>query len=68
PLLSRLALHAYSLRIEHPSLGHEMNFTAPYPRDMEAVRKQFAKIFKVNPFEPINAADGIQQENTDGKE
>ena len=51
PLLSRLALHAYSLRIEHPNLGHEMDFTAPYPRDMEAVRKQFAKIFKVNPFE-----------------
>ena len=50
PLLSRLALHAYSLKIEHPSHAHEMSFTAPYPRDMEAVRKQFAKIFKVDPF------------------
>lgn len=68
PLLSRLALHAYSLRIEHPSLGHEMNFTAPYPRDMEAVRKQFAKIFKVNPFEPINEADGIQQIQQEDKD
>ena len=51
PLLNRLALHAYSLTVSHPRLNHEITFVAPYQRDMEAVRKQFAKIFKVNPLE-----------------
>ncbi|MCR5289110.1 MAG: RluA family pseudouridine synthase [Treponema sp.] len=50
PLLSRLALHAYQLTISHPATGEKMTFTASYPKDMEAVRKQFAKIFSVDPL------------------
>lgn len=50
PLLSRLALHAYKLTVTHPATGEKMTFTAPYPKDMEAVRKQLAKIFKVDPL------------------
>ena len=50
PLLSRLALHAYSLKITHPKTMEPMTFIAPYPRDMEAVRKQLAKLFKVDPL------------------
>ena len=51
PLLSRLALHAYKIELTHPKSGERMTFTAPYPKDMEAVRNQLAKIFKVNPLE-----------------
>ncbi len=51
PLLSRLALHAYSICFKHPRTGKEVSFTAPYPRDLEAVRKQMAKLFKVDPIE-----------------
>ena len=50
PLLSRLALHAYKLEITHPVTNQRMTFTAPYPKDMEATRKQFAKIFGVDPL------------------
>ena len=50
PLLDRLALHAYRITITHPRTGEPMTFTAPYPRDLDAVRKQLAKIFKVDPL------------------
>ena len=50
PLLSRLALHAYSITFSHPASNETLTFTAPYPRDMEAVRKQLAKIFGVDPL------------------
>jgi len=40
PLLSRLALHAYRLTLNHPVSGQRLTFTAPYPKDMEATRKQ----------------------------
>ena len=50
PLLSRLALHAYKIEISHPKSGEKMIFTAPYPKDMEATRKQIAKIFDVDPL------------------
>lgn len=50
PLLSRLALHAYKLELAHPKTGETMTFTAPYPKDMEATRKQLAKIFGVDPL------------------
>lgn len=50
PLLSRLALHAYKITFTHPTKGEEVTFTADYPRDMEAVRKQLAKIFGVDPL------------------
>lgn len=51
PLLSRLALHAYRITFSHPKTGEEMTFTAPYPKDMEATRKQMAKIFGADPIE-----------------
>lgn len=50
PLLSRLALHAYKIEFTHPSTGEKVSFTAEYPKDMEAVRRQFAKIFNVDPL------------------
>ena len=50
PLLARLALHAYKLEVEHPVTGERISFTAPYPRDLDAVRKQLQKIFKVDPL------------------
>lgn len=51
PLLSRLALHAYKIEFAHPRTGEKMAFTAPYPKDLEATRKQLAKIFGVDPIE-----------------
>lgn len=51
PLLSRLALHAYKITFSHPVTNEEVSFTAPYPKDMEATRKQFEKIFGVNPLQ-----------------
>lgn len=50
PLLSRLALHAYKIEVKHPVTGEAMTFTAPYPKDMEATRKQLAKIYGVDPI------------------
>ncbi|MCQ2593266.1 MAG: RluA family pseudouridine synthase [Treponema sp.] len=50
PLLKRLALHAYSIEFAHPKTGEKVKFTAPYPKDMDATRKQLAKIFGVNPI------------------
>ena len=50
PLLSRLALHAYKIEFTHPASGEKVCFTAPYPKDMEATRKQLAKIFNVDPL------------------
>ncbi len=50
PLLSRLALHAYKIEFAHPVTNEKMIFTAPYPKDMEATRKQLAKIFNVDPL------------------
>lgn len=53
PLLSRLALHAYKIEFFHPKTNQKLSFTAEYPRDLEAVRKQFAKIFKVDPLNEL---------------
>ena len=50
PLLSRLALHAYKIEFTHPGTGETVSYTAPYPKDMEAVRKQLAKLFNVDPL------------------
>jgi RluA family pseudouridine synthase len=52
PLLSRLALHAYQLTITHPKTQERMTFTAPYPKDMDATRKQLAKLYDVDPLAP----------------
>jgi len=49
PLLSRLALHAYKIEFTHPKTGEKVNFTADYPKDMDATRKQLAKIFGIDP-------------------
>lgn len=51
PLLSRLALHAYKISFLHPSTKEKITLCAPYPKDMEATRKQMAKIFEVDPLE-----------------
>lgn len=50
PLLNRLALHAYSLTIQHPKTQEKKTFIAPYPKDLEALRKQLAKIYNVDPL------------------
>lgn len=50
PLLNRLALHAYRISFSHPKTAEQVTFEAPYPKDMEATRKQLAKIFGVNPI------------------
>jgi RluA family pseudouridine synthase len=50
PLLNRLALHAYKLTITHPKTGERMTFTAPYPKDMDATRKQLAKTYGADPL------------------
>ena len=50
PLLSRLALHAYKIELNHPVSGQKVSFTADYPKDMDATRKQLEKIFGVNPL------------------
>lgn len=50
PLLSRLALHAYSISFDHPETGGRMTLTAPYQKDMDATRKQLANIFGVDPL------------------
>ncbi|MCK9170583.1 MAG: RluA family pseudouridine synthase [Treponema sp.] len=52
PLLNRLALHAYQLTIMHPKTGERMTFTAPYPKDMDATRRQLAKIYGPDPLKP----------------
>lgn len=50
PLLARLALHALSLTLSHPKSGGRVTFTAPYPKDMEATRRQLLNIFGVDPL------------------
>ncbi len=51
PLLCRLALHAWKIELNHPKTGERVSFTAPYPKDMDATRKQLSKIFGVDPLE-----------------
>ena len=50
PLLNRLGLHAYQLTLTHPESQEAISFTAPYPRDLDAVRKQLAKIHGQDPL------------------
>ena len=52
PLLNRWGLHAYKLTLTHPETQEAITFTAPYPRDMDAVRKQLAKIHGQDPLAP----------------
>lgn len=48
PLLKRLALHAYKIELAHPKTGETVSFTADYPKDMDATRKQLSKIYGVD--------------------
>ena len=50
PLLSRLALHAYKITFTHPEIGEKVTFSAPYQKDMDVTRKQFAKLYGVDPI------------------
>ncbi len=50
PLLNRLALHAYKISFLHPITNEIVTFKAPYQKDMEALRKQFSKIYNVDPI------------------
>lgn len=50
PLLDRLALHAWKLSLAHPATGEQVEFTAPYPKDLDTTRKQLTKIFKTDPL------------------
>ena len=34
-IISRAALHAYSLSFDHPTTGERLTFTAPYPADFQ---------------------------------
>ena len=49
--MSRLALHAWKIELKHPKTGEVVSFTAPYPKDMDATRKQLSKLFGVDPIE-----------------
>ena len=51
PLLKRLALHAYKIEFSHPSTGEKVSCIADYQKDMDATRKQLAKIFGLDPLE-----------------
>ena len=53
PLLSRLALHAYSISFIHPTTNEQVSFIAPYQKDMDSTRKQLAKLFGFDPIEQI---------------
>jgi 23S rRNA-/tRNA-specific pseudouridylate synthase len=43
PLISRLTLHAYSLRFKHPATQEEMQVEAPLPADFARALKQLQK-------------------------
>lgn len=43
PLLSRIALHASQLAIDHPSTQERLHFEAPLPKDFRAVLNQLNK-------------------------
>jgi len=43
PLLKRLGLHAYSLTLVHPTSGQELDFVAPYPRDLAITLRYLQK-------------------------
>lgn len=57
PLLDRLGLHAWRMRVAHPITGERMEFIAPYPRDLDTTRKQLAKLFKTDPLAETGAGD-----------
>ena len=58
PLIDRLALHAWKIQFEHPATKEPVEFTAPYPNDLEVTRKQLAKIFGVDPLAGSGEQEG----------
>ncbi len=44
PIISRTALHAFSIEFEHPSRGGKVRFEAPYPKDFRALITQLKKM------------------------
>ncbi|HNQ97148.1 MAG TPA: RluA family pseudouridine synthase [Treponemataceae bacterium] len=54
PLLDRLALHAWKMKLNHPITGEALELCAPYPKDLDTTRKQLAKIFKTDPLGPLS--------------
>ncbi len=44
PLLDRLALHAASLTLTHPTSGKPLTISAPLPKDLQVLLKQLRKI------------------------
>lgn len=57
PLLNRLALHAYKISFLHPKTNEKLEFVAPYPKDLEAVRHQLYKIFKIDSLNLLGHTD-----------
>ncbi len=43
PLIGRLALHALSITLTHPTTGKTHTFEAPYPKDLATALKQLRK-------------------------
>lgn len=58
PLLDRLALHARRMELAHPRTGEPLVLIAPYPKDLDATRKQLAKLFTTDPL----AGEGDREE------
>jgi len=44
PLISRTALHAFSITFAHPLTGVAMSLEAPYPKDLKALVTQLRKL------------------------
>ncbi|PKL09750.1 MAG: RluA family pseudouridine synthase [Spirochaetae bacterium HGW-Spirochaetae-7] len=44
PLISRTALHAFSIEFTHPATGGAMTIEAPYPKDFRAIVTQLRKM------------------------
>lgn len=65
PLINRMGLHAFALKFAHPETGERLEFTAPYPKDMNALRTQLAKLYGVDPLAPpaFSPEDRISSEN-----
>lgn len=43
PILARLGLHAYLIRLEHPANGQPLQIIAPYPNDLKGAIRQLRR-------------------------
>lgn len=57
PLISRMALHAFSISFLHPTKKERVTFSAPYEKDMKAFYNQCAKLFSLDFSEKQNVAE-----------